>query len=61
MSIDTSPPAEALPDVAANLPEDADQWSAKLRRAAVEVLPPSGSCRTANPRMSLHGSMSSGS
>jgi len=40
MTIDTNPPTDASSDTAADLPEDANQWSAKLRRAAVEALPP---------------------
>jgi ubiquinol-cytochrome c reductase cytochrome b subunit len=40
MTIDTNPRTDATSDIAADLPEDASQWSAKLRRAAVEALPP---------------------
>ncbi len=40
MSIDTGTPVEAPEEVAADRPEDADQWSAKLRHSAVEALPP---------------------
>jgi quinol-cytochrome oxidoreductase complex cytochrome b subunit len=40
VTIDTGPDVDAPIEVAADRPEDADQWSAKLRRAAVEALPP---------------------
>jgi ubiquinol-cytochrome c reductase cytochrome b subunit len=40
MSIDSDPSVDVPTDVAADLPEDADQWSARLRRTAVEALPP---------------------
>ena len=44
MTIDTGTPTEAPADppgeAAADRPEDAGQWSAKLRRNAVEALPP---------------------
>jgi quinol-cytochrome oxidoreductase complex cytochrome b subunit len=40
MTIGTDPVTEVPVDVAADLPEDADQWTAKLRHAAVEALPP---------------------
>jgi quinol---cytochrome c reductase cytochrome b subunit, bacillus type len=40
MTIDTSPDTAAADSVAADRPEDADQWTAKLRHAAVEALPP---------------------
>jgi ubiquinol-cytochrome c reductase cytochrome b subunit len=40
MTIDTNQRTDATTDNAADLPEDASQWSAKLRRAAVEALPP---------------------
>ena len=39
----TDPPPQAdrpSPGIAADRPEDAGQWTAKLRRAAVEALPP---------------------
>jgi ubiquinol-cytochrome c reductase cytochrome b subunit len=40
MTTETHAGTESSESVAADLPEDADQWSAKLRHAAVEALPP---------------------
>jgi quinol-cytochrome oxidoreductase complex cytochrome b subunit len=40
MTIDTNRDAEAPASPAADLPEDAGQWTAKLRHAAIEALPP---------------------
>jgi len=40
VTIDTSPDTAAPDGAAADRPEDADQWTAKLRHAAVEALPP---------------------
>jgi quinol-cytochrome oxidoreductase complex cytochrome b subunit len=40
MTIDANRDADAPASPAADLPEDADQWTAKLRHAAVEALPP---------------------
>ncbi len=43
MSVDTGAPVQAPtppPSPAADLPEDAGQWTAKLRRSAVKALPP---------------------
>lgn len=40
MTIDTGPTTESPANASADLPEDADQWTAKLRHAAVEALPP---------------------
>ncbi len=40
MTVETHSGTEAPVDVAVDLPEDAGQWTAKLRHAAVEALPP---------------------
>ena len=40
MTVETDPTTRVPSDVTADLPEDADQWTAKLRHAAVEALPP---------------------
>jgi quinol-cytochrome oxidoreductase complex cytochrome b subunit len=40
VTLHTDVDAGAPVDAAADLPEDADQWTAKLRHAAVEALPP---------------------
>jgi hypothetical protein len=40
VTLETDVDTEAPAGVAADLPEDADQWTAKLRHAAVEALPP---------------------
>ena len=40
MSVETDSDTVAPVDAAADLPEDAGQWTAKLRHAAVEALPP---------------------
>jgi quinol-cytochrome oxidoreductase complex cytochrome b subunit len=40
MTVETHSGTDAPVNVAADLPEDAGQWSAKLRHAAVEALPP---------------------
>jgi ubiquinol-cytochrome c reductase cytochrome b subunit len=40
MTVTDSTPPGPTPTVAADRPEDADQWTAKLRHTAVEALPP---------------------
>jgi quinol-cytochrome oxidoreductase complex cytochrome b subunit len=40
VTVETQPGTDVPVDVAADLPEDAGQWTAKLRHAAVEALPP---------------------